>query len=323
MNAINTTIGFPHGVTANETAWVSEPISGADLTIGTGFKAQSFSAQDIEALMDPLVMVDHYVMTQPTFGAHPHAGMSAVSLLFEDSQGLFHNRDSLGNDFDLWPGDLYWLRAGSGAVHDESPRAGARTHGLQVFVNVSQTHRFEEPTSLLVRSKEMPVISTADYRVKVALGESNGVGGATSPSTPMTILVGTIQPGGQFSHGAASNRGIWTQSIEGGLEVVVGETTRHLAPSQAVAVKTAGSTNITIGNPSRTSVQFALFDGALIGETYVHEGPLVMDSLEQIEGIKAAYEAGELGGIAGNRGKQLSKGNSYERTFLQPGAAEC
>jgi redox-sensitive bicupin YhaK (pirin superfamily) len=37
--------------------------------------------------MDPLVMVDHYVMTEPTFGVHPHAGMSAVSLLFEDGRG--------------------------------------------------------------------------------------------------------------------------------------------------------------------------------------------------------------------------------------------
>ena len=227
--------------------------------------------------------------------------MSAVSLLFEDSNGLFHNRDSLGNDFDLRPGDLYWLRAGSGAVHDESPRAGARTHGLQVFVNVSQTDRFEEPTSLLVRSEEMPVISTADYRVKVALGESNGVRGAASPSTPMTILVGTIQPGGQFSHGSASNRGMWTQSIEGGLEVIVGETTRHLAPHQAVAAKTDGSTKITIGNPSPRSVQFALFDGAQIGESYIQEGPFVMGSDEQIAKVKAAYEAGELGDIASNR----------------------
>ncbi len=300
MNATNTTIDFLHDSTAKEMVWVSEPSNGANLTIGTGFKARSFSAQHIEA-MDPLVMVDHYVMTQPTFGEHPHAGMSAVSLLFEDSEGFFHNRDSLGNDFDLRPGDLYWLRAGSGAVHDESPRLGARTHGLQVFVNVSQAHRFEEPTSLLVRSEEMPVISTQDYRVKIALGESNGVRGADSPSTLMTILVGTLQPGGQFSHGSASNRGIWAHSVKGGLEVIVGETTRYLAPRQAVAAKTVGSTDITLVNPSRTSVQFALFDGALIGETYVQEGPFVMGSQEQIEGIKAAYEAGDLGGIAGDR----------------------
>lgn len=300
MNAINTVIDFSQGSTADDMTFVSEPISGADLSVGSGFKAESFRAGDIGEAMDPLVMVDHYVMTEPTFGAHPHAGMSAVSLLFEDSEGLFHNRDSLGNDFDLQPGDLYWLSAGGGAVHDESPRANARIHGLQVFVNVPQTLRFESPASLLVRSKDMPVINNADSRVKVALGESNGVRGAASPSIPITILDGTIQPGGRFLHGAAANRGIWVQTVKGSLDVVVGETTRHLALRQAVAIKTDGSAKISIRNASRESVHFALFDGAQVAETYVQDGPFVMGSLEQIADIKAAYEAGQLGSIPDN-----------------------
>ncbi|MBL6691098.1 MAG: DbpA RNA binding domain-containing protein [Pseudomonadales bacterium] len=104
--------------------------------------------------------------------------MSAVTLLLEDGEGHFHNRDSLGNDFDLRPGDIYWLAAGSGAIHDEYPRANARTHGFQLFVNVSQQDRFETPKSRLVRSEDMPVIETAGYQVKVAMGESNDVRGA-------------------------------------------------------------------------------------------------------------------------------------------------
>ncbi len=297
MNAINPVNDFTQGFTTNRMTFVSEPVSGADLIVGRGFEAESFRAVDIGEAMDPLVMVDHYVMTEPTFGAHPHAGMSAVSLLFEDSEGLFHNRDSLGNDFDLQPGDLYWLRAGSGAVHDESPRANARIHGLQVFVNVPQTERFESPDSLLVRADDMPVIDSADYRVKVALGESNGVRGAASPSIPKTILDGTIQAGGRFSHLSAAHRGIWIQSVEGSLEVAVAETIRHLNPGQAVAIKADGSTGISISNASRETVHFALFDGAQIAESYVQDGPFVMGSLEQIAEIKAAYEAGQLGSI--------------------------
>lgn len=274
--------------------YISKPIHGNDLAIGGGFKATSFRANDIGETMDPLVMVDHYVMTKPTFGSHPHAGMSAVSLLLEDSEGLFHNRDSLGNDFDLLPGDLYWLRAGRGAVHNESPRANAQIHGLQVFVNVPQTQRFESPASVLVRSKDMPVINRADYRVKVALGETNGVRGAASPSTPMTILDGTIQPGGRFDHSSVTNRGVWVHSIEGSLSVIIGETTRQLTIGQAVAIKTGGNTNVSIRNASCEPVHFALFDGAQIGEPYVQDGPFVMGSLEQITEIKAAYEAGQL-----------------------------
>ncbi|MFK7975693.1 MAG: pirin family protein [Halioglobus sp.] len=298
MNAINRPMnlakGFAHKAMNNVTA----PISGSDLAIGSGFKAKSFSAKEIGETMDPLVMVDHYVMTQPTFGAHPHAGMSAVSLLFEDSEGLFHNRDSLGNDFDLMPGDLYWLAAGSGAVHDEYPRANARTHGLQVFVNVSQDQRFETPVSRLVRSEDMPVINNAGSRVRVALGESNGIRSAASPSTPMTILDGAIQPGSRFSHQSGANRGVWVQAIKGSLDVSVGETTRHLDPGQAVSINTGGSAKISLTNSSREPVHFALFDGAQVAEPYVQDGPFVMGSREEIADIKAAYDAGQLGSIA-------------------------
>ncbi len=306
MDTIKPAIDLSQSFSSQDLALISEPLDGTHLSVGTGFDARSFRARDIGALMDPLVMVDHYMMTEPTFGAHPHAGMSAVSLLFEDSEGLFHNRDSLGNDFDLEPGDLYWLRAGSGAVHDESPRLNARAHGLQVFVNVPQSQRFEAPASLLVRARDMPVIKTADYRVKVALGESNGAGGAVSPSLPMTILDGTIQPDGRFSHESGSNRGIWIQSVVGSLQVTIGDEARSLASGQALAVRPDISREIVLSNSSRESAQFALFDGENIDEAYVQEGPFVMGSKEQIADIKAAYEAGRLGGIGDDRLQPLN-----------------
>src|SRR6056297_1170899 len=134
---------------ADRSETVAVPVDGESLSIGSGFSAQSFRARDVGPAMDPLVLVDHYVMTEPTFGTHPHAGLSAVSLIFMDSDGRFHNRDSLGNNFDLLPGDLYWLSAGRGALHNESPRDGSRIHGLQVFVNVSEALRHEAPSSLL------------------------------------------------------------------------------------------------------------------------------------------------------------------------------
>lgn len=278
-------------------AAMSKPLQGTKLSIGRGFCARSFRAQAVGTLMDPLVMVDHYVMTEDTFGAHPHAGLSAVSLLFEDSEGLFRSRDSLGNDFDLRPGDLYWLKAGSGAVHDESPRVGARTHGLQVFVNMPQSQRFEAPESLLVRAEDMPVITAEGYRVKVAMGESNGVFGARSPAIPMTILVGAIQPSGHFVHGSASNRGIWVQAIEGDLELVVDEQVRSLDRGEALTIRVDASSRVRIGNPSKEPARFALFDGERIDESYVHNGPFVMGSEDEIAAINAAYDSGKLGQI--------------------------
>lgn len=93
----------------------TDPIGGRRVDIGTGFSALNFDHHQFGGLLDPLVMVDHFTMSEPTFGTHPHAGVSAVWVMLEDSRGRYYNRDSLGNDIDLEPGDLYWLKAGRAA----------------------------------------------------------------------------------------------------------------------------------------------------------------------------------------------------------------
>ena len=106
MNTNSTATVYHYRHAGRMAPQVSPPLSGAALSIGGGFEARSFRAMELEVSMDPLVMVDHYVMTEPTFGVHPHAGLSAVSLLFVDSRGHYHTRDTLGTDIDIQPGEL-------------------------------------------------------------------------------------------------------------------------------------------------------------------------------------------------------------------------
>ena len=273
---------------------------GEPLSIGTGFSARSFRARTSGSAMDPLVMVDHYVMTKPTFGTHPHAGLSAVSLIFQDSEGRFHNRDSLGNDFDLLPGDLYWLKAGRGAIHDESPRADSRIHGLQVFVNVPQAFRYEEPSSLLVRRQDMPVLGNDQHSVRVALGESNGVVGAQSPALPMTILDGQLVPGGRFEHELGSGRNAWVHAIEGEIDVAVSQNVTRVRKGQAIAIESAGigqSITVRVLASPHAQAHFALLDGWAVNEPYVHQGPFVMGSTDEIESVNQAFAEGRFGSI--------------------------
>jgi redox-sensitive bicupin YhaK (pirin superfamily) len=250
--------------------------------------------------MDPLVLVDHYVMTEPTFGTHPHAGLSAVSLIFLDSEGRFHNRDSLGNDFDLLPGDLYWLKAGRGALHNESPREGSQIHGLQVFVNVPQEFRYEEPSSLLVRWQDMPVISNSQHSVRVALGESNGVVGAKSPGLPMTILDGQLVHNGSFEHELTSGRNAWVHAIDGEIDVAVLANGAKLRKGQAIAIdnsESGESITVRVSASSHSQAQFALLDGQAIKEPFVQRGPFVMNSTDEIEAINQAFDEGRFGSI--------------------------
>lgn len=92
--------------------------------------------------------LDHYRMKAITFAPHPHAGFASISYIFEHSRGGLRNRDSLGNDFEVAPGELVWTRAGTGVVHDERPAiVGRDVHGLQIFVNSAAANKAAAPCS--------------------------------------------------------------------------------------------------------------------------------------------------------------------------------
>lgn len=268
------------------------------LKIGDGFTALTFRDNDFFGMMDPLVMVDHYRMTKPTFGAHPHAGLSAVSVLFEDSLGKFHNRDSSGNDFDLMPGDLYWLKAGSGVVHDESPRPGAQIHGLQVFVNLPSAIKKSEPNSLHVKAQNMPIYEKNGSRVRIVLGSSKGMVGSKSPALPMTILDGRIEPKSSFEHPLIHNENAWIYALEGDLKLNISGQELTLFAGQAVAISQRLENlerEIQLSNQGDKSAHFALFAAKPINETTFQKGGYVMSSDSEIKEVEAAFAAGKFG----------------------------
>lgn len=293
VSEASSTTGRP---TSAGTLSASDPVRGRQINIGAGFSALSFDHQRFDGLMDPLVMVDHFTMSEPTFGPHPHAGISAVSVLFEDSQGRYHNRDSLGHDIDLEPGDLYWLKAGRGVVHDESPRPGAQTHGLQVFVNLPSTAKHDAPDSLHIRAGDIPELRSDSYRVRVVLGDSQGVQGQTSPALPMTILDAHLPAGGSFSHSLPTDVHTWIHTIRGEGQAIANNTAVPLCPGDALAMhNSVEGTELTLR--SGPGGQFVLIQGQPIKEPTVQRGGFVMNTTEQLDAVVAAHAAGELGGV--------------------------
>ncbi len=272
------------------------PVRATPMRIGAGFEALGFRQEAFDGLMDPIVMVDHYTMSEPTFGVHPHAGMSAVSVLFEDSVGRFRNRDSLGNDIDLLPGDLYWLEAGRGVLHDESPRPGSVIHGLQIFVNLPSRLRHDAPESLHVGAAQMPVIEGAGHRVRVVLGETRGVVGAASPALPLTILDGNLDLGGSYSHPLGGGQAAWVHVVGGEAELAVDGVSQPLRSNESVALRTnAADSSVEIR--SEGGAQFVLLQGAPLREPFVQRGPFVMSTSAELDAVAAAHAAGELGSL--------------------------
>lgn len=129
-------------------------------THGRTFAAARIDMKRLAGFTSPLVGVDHFWMSGPTFAPHPHAGFAAITYVFDDSEGGMRNRDSLGHDFVAGPGDLIWTQAGAGVIHDELPDAPGKTvHGLQIFVNSSEKHKSLAslaPQVRHIRSVEVP-----------------------------------------------------------------------------------------------------------------------------------------------------------------------
>lgn len=266
---------------------------GRPLSIGDGFEAQSYQHAEFRGLMDPLIMVDHFTMTQPTFGTHAHAGLSAVTVMFEDSEGAFHNRDSLGNDLDLAPGDLYWFKAARGALHNETARPGARTHALQVFVNLSAEHRHDAPTAFHVAAADVPQLAGDRAMARLVLGEAGGVQGAIAPDNPLTLLDIDIKAGGRFTHHGQRDHHAWILAIKGASRVTWNTGSADLQPGKAIAFADASGISLS----SEEGAHVVLFRGQPLRQAFVQRGPYAMGTTEELDAVEAAYRSGRLGSI--------------------------
>ncbi|MCR9136785.1 MAG: pirin family protein [Alphaproteobacteria bacterium] len=266
---------------------------GREITIGDGFETQSYTHTDFRGLMDPLIMVDHFVMTQPTFGTHAHAGLSAVTVMFEDSEGAFRNRDSLGNDLDLAPGDLYWFKAARGAIHNEATRPGARTHALQVFVNLPAEHRHDAPSAFHVAAADIPRLAGDGAAARLVLGEGGGLKGAVAPDISLTLLDIDIQAGGQFTHSGDKDHHAWILAVQGTTTVTWTAGSADLQPGKAIAF--ADATDISFS--SKEGAHVVLFRGQPLRQAFVQRGPYAMGNAAELDEIEAAYRSGRLGSI--------------------------
>lgn len=271
-------------------------VSGVPHNIGSGFSAKHFSEEMFEGRMDPLLMVDHFVMTAPTFDPHLHAGISAVTAMFEDSEGSFFNRDSLGQSLELKAGDLYWLAAASGAVHEEKPGDGARVHALQVFVNLPERLKKCPARALKVEAQTIPVIEGDGHRVRVVLGQSGTVVGTSDTPEEMTLLDGSLEERGRFSHELPEGRQAWIYAVAGSILVTCEGDERRVPAGSATTVLAGPAADVSI--ETNVASHFVMMAGKPIHEVFVKAGPLVMSTASDVRETLASYAEGKFGHIS-------------------------
>lgn len=182
------------------------------------FTAFSINGGNLGAKIDPFLQLDHFFMKQPTFAAHPHAGFSAVTSLFEDSEGSFLNRDSQGDSSLIQPGDLHWTQAGRGMIHEETPtEPGQLCHGVQIFVNLSAVNKFSPPQAFHLNAADIPVFTSPEQgRVRVAVGDAFGLSSPlTEILTLVTLLDVSLSAKSAIDHDIAAEHNAFVWVIQG------------------------------------------------------------------------------------------------------------
>lgn len=140
-------------------------------------------------LIEPFLGVDHAWMSGPTFPLHPHAGLSALSYVFLDSETGLANHDSLGNNNVINPGGLHWMAATQRVTHEEVPAENDKTvHSLQIFVGIPDRLRGAQPFSLSLEPHEVPVVQMDSAKVRVVLGSFEGVQSPIEAPQQITML---------------------------------------------------------------------------------------------------------------------------------------
>ncbi|SFB84464.1 pirin family protein [Collimonas sp. OK412] len=281
----------------NQRASVSPAVAGHEMRIGQGFNARHFAENDFQGMIDPVIMLDHFHMTTPTFEPHPHAGISAVTYVFEDSASPHHNYDSLGNRGPIHAGDLHWFVAGRGAVHTEQPEGeNPHVHALQIFVNLPAAQKMIDPHATHVDAADVPVFQAPGVRVRVVTGESQGLRSPARLPQPFTLLDGFLEAGGTFEHAIPAGWNAMVYAVQGTLSLSVDAfaCTQPLAEGRALGATEASA--IRLAAPD--AAHFVILSGPALREPMVKHGPLVMNSIEQMDDRLSAYRRGEFGQLA-------------------------
>jgi redox-sensitive bicupin YhaK (pirin superfamily) len=254
---------------------------------GPGLQVQGL--RGVAALTDPFIAVDHFHMTQPTFPPHPHAGFSAVTYLFDDAQTGFLNRDSLGHEGPIQPGDLHWTLAGAGVMHEEFPlQPGLDAHGLQIFVNLSAATKMQAPRALHLTHDQMPRTAGAGWRAVLVFGALQGLQSPLALPVQASLLVVDVDAGASFVADKPGVEHAFVMIVSG--QARVGSET--VVAGDAFAVP--GALQLQATQPLR----LALFSGQPLAEPIVQHGPFVMNSEAQIVDAMRRYKDGGMGRLA-------------------------
>lgn len=261
---------------------------------GAGVRLRRIFGFGDTSTTDPFLLLDEFGSTRKEdyiagFPWHPHRGIETVTYLID---GRVAHGDSLGNSGVIGPGDLQWMTAGSGIIHQEMPQESPEgVRGFQLWVNLAAAEKMCPPAYHGVLASEVPQASLEGARVKVLAGEFAGIKGpiAGIARDPLYLDV-ALEPGASIdiptAEGATAFACLHSGSFEG-----AGKGDCVLLGRGSLARFRAGP----------EGAGFILAAALPLGEPVAWGGPIVMNTQAELETAFEELEAGTF--IKGGAGQ--------------------
>ncbi len=277
---------------------------GASYWVGDGFPVRNlFPSTGIQKEVSPFLMFDYAGPTtfkpsnhSPGVGEHPHRGFETVTLAF---QGSVAHRDSAGNSGVIYPGDVQWMTAASGIVHEEFheadfARSGGTFEMVQLWVNLPKAHKMSSPRYQAITKEQIPVVELekGGY-IRIVAGELDGKKGAALTFTPINLFDISLKAGEKVEiplidgHNAAVMQRMGSTILNGSSE---------LKGEAKFAVLNPSGDGITL--EAREDSGLLILSGEPINEPIVSQGPFVMNTRDEIIQAMVDYKAGRMGRLS-------------------------
>ena len=233
--------------------------------------------------LDPFLMLDDFHSENPAdysagFPSHPHRGMETDTYMIS---GTSEHADNLGHQGRIGPGEVQWMTAGSGIIHEEMPQAtDGRLQGFQLWINLPAANKMMAPRYQDIRKGMIPVLEPNDgVEVRVIAGK---VGEAAGPVrdliVPVELLDVKMGSKGRFEHVVPNDRTAFAYIFEG--EASFGDE-RWRAGEEHLVILGEGDTVVV--RTENAGARFLLASGKPLREPIAWRGPVVMNSEEELK----------------------------------------